>query len=79
MIGKSVTEYIFIRVSIASLRLVVPASIGYLLASIYVGKPLVSPWVAIYPSAEAFFYLLVYLPRRALLQKVWIGSIDVYC
>ena len=70
MIGKSGKEYIFIRISITSLRLVAPASIVYLLASLYVGKFLVSPWVAIYPCAETFFYLLVYLPRRALLQKV---------
>jgi hypothetical protein len=76
MIGKSAKEYVFIRSSIASLRLVAPASIAYLLTSFYTGTFLVSPWVAIYPSAEAFFYLLIYLPRRALLQKVWI---DVYC
>jgi len=30
---------------------------------------LISPWLGIYPLVEASFYLLVYLPRRAYLQR----------
>ena len=74
MIGKTRKEYVFIRASIALLRLVAPASIvslfAYLIGSLYMRKLLISPWFAIYPAAEASFYLLVYLPRRAFLQKV---------
>jgi hypothetical protein len=70
MIGKTKKEYVFIRISIALLRLIAPASVVYLLVSIYQRKWFISPWFAVYPIAEASFYLLVYLPRRALLQKV---------
>ena len=70
MIGKSRKEYVFIRLSIAALCLVAPASIGYLAACVYYKRFLISPWFAVYPIAEASFYLLVYLPRSFYLQKV---------
>ncbi|KAH9952035.1 Alpha/Beta hydrolase protein [Amylocystis lapponica] len=69
MIGRSLPEYIFIRTCICGLRLVAPASIGYVLASLHAGKFLFSPWLGAYALTEAAFYLLVYLPRGRYLQK----------
>ncbi|OCH92258.1 alpha/beta-hydrolase [Obba rivulosa] len=69
MIGHSIPEYIFIRISIWSLQAVVPLSVAYTIASWYTGRFLYSPWLGGYALLEAAFYVLVYLPRRFLLQK----------
>ncbi|KAH9484586.1 hypothetical protein JR316_0004068 [Psilocybe cubensis] len=72
MINNSLFDYITIRGSIIALRLIAPLSIVYLpcgflntfgLSWIY-NAPL-----TLYTSAEAVFYLLVYLPRRRKLQE----------
>lgn len=70
MIGDSLPEYVFIRLSILGLRLVAPLSIAYLSYSAYRGHLLFSPWLGLYAAAEASFYLLVFLPRSRFLQKV---------
>ncbi|KAM5536343.1 hypothetical protein V8D89_009995 [Ganoderma adspersum] len=69
MIGRSLAEYVFIRLSILGLRLIAPLSITYLATSWYHGRPLFSTGLAIYAAAEASFYLLVVIPRRRVLQK----------
>src|ERR1700722_1172662 len=75
MIGKTRKEYVFIRLSISALRLIAPGSIAYLAACLYYSRFIISPWwLGIYPIAEASFFLLVYLPRYAYLQKVSIHS-----
>ncbi|KAI1791737.1 hypothetical protein LXA43DRAFT_872712, partial [Ganoderma leucocontextum] len=70
MIGRSLSEYVFIRLSILGLRLIAPLSITYLGVSWYHGNPLLSRWLAVYAAAEASFYLLVVIPRRRFLQQV---------
>lgn len=76
MIGRSLPEYLFIRVCICGLRLVTPISITYVLASGFAlarghaQSRLYSPLLAVYALAETAFYLLVYLPRGRRLQKV---------
>ncbi|KAH9931897.1 uncharacterized protein B0H18DRAFT_988515, partial [Fomitopsis serialis] len=69
MIGNSVPEYIFIRTSIAGLRLIAPLSFVYIFASWREGRFLYSPWLGAYALVEVCFYLFVYLPRSFLLQK----------
>lgn len=67
MIGTSKLEYIFIRLAIGVLRLVAPASLAYLAASLLLGRfPCKLGVIAL---AESSFYLLVYLPRRIRLQQ----------
>ena len=70
MISNSFPEYIFIRICIIALRAIAPLSLIYTVASWYEGRLLHSRWLGLYALAEACFYLLVYLPRSFLLQKV---------
>lgn len=70
MIGRSLVEYVFVRLSILGLRLIAPLSITYLAVSGYYGSISLSPVLAVYAAAEASFYLLVVIPRRRVLQKV---------
>lgn len=70
MIGTSLPEYLFIRTSIALLRLVAPLSFIYV--ACLVAAPPPSRWQATlagYAVVEVLFYTLVYLPRHYLLQK----------
>ncbi|EJF66356.1 hypothetical protein DICSQDRAFT_166050 [Dichomitus squalens LYAD-421 SS1] len=69
MLGRSLPEYVFIRLSIFALQLITPLSIAYMCASWYYKHALYSPWIAIYAGLEASFYLLVFVPRNRLLQK----------
>ncbi|KAH9900781.1 Alpha/Beta hydrolase protein [Cubamyces lactineus] len=69
MIGDSFPEYVFIRFSIFCLRSIAPLSILYIILSWYHHCFLYSWWLGLYATAEAAFYLLVYLPRSRLLQK----------
>src|SRR6266404_1157999 len=75
MIGQTRLEYIFIRLSILVLRLIAPLSIVYLAASWSAGIFLWSPLFGVYALIEALFYLLVYLPRHSLLQRVRISHV----
>ncbi|KAJ3516163.1 hypothetical protein NLJ89_g1291 [Agrocybe chaxingu] len=60
-------NYVFLRTAITALRLVAPASLGYLAACAM--KPALLYWpIACFAVAEASFYLFVYLPRRSRLQ-----------
>ena len=70
MIGNSWPEYIFIRISITTLRLIAPLSIIYLAASYHVAPFLWFPFLGLYALVEAAFYLFVYLPRSFYLQQV---------
>ena len=70
MIGHSLPEFVFIRLSIAALRLIAPLSIAYLAASWYTGRWFYSCWLGYYALAESLFYLAVYLPRTRVLQHV---------
>ncbi|KZP07992.1 hypothetical protein FIBSPDRAFT_922742 [Athelia psychrophila] len=70
MIGKTLHEYIGIRLAITAIRLVAPLSLLYIALSLAQRRVLVSPWLAAYAALEASFYLLVYLPRDHYLQKV---------
>jgi hypothetical protein len=45
---------------------------------LYHRKFLISSWFGLYPVAEASFYLLVYLPRRAHLQRVSLFGENVF-
>lgn len=69
MIGNSLPEYIFIRASIACLRLVAPLSVAYTLTSLYAGEILYCRWLGLYAIAETIFYAFVYVPRSYWLQK----------
>lgn len=69
MIGHSIPEYIFIRISIFLLRSVAPLSIAELAGSLYAGEWLFSRWLGYYAVAETAFYALVYLPRTWYMQK----------
>jgi hypothetical protein len=77
MIGRTWSEYVFIRLSIFGLRLVAPLSITYLAASWSAGTFLWSPIVGAYALIEAPFFLLVYLPRQRRLQRVRIAHVIV--
>lgn len=70
MITNSFPEYVFIRTCIAGLRAIAPLSFIYILACWYEHRFFYSRWLGLYALAEACFYLLVYLPRSFLLQKV---------
>ena len=70
MIGDSWPAYVFIRVAILTTRLIAPLSITYLAASYHTGAFLWSPFVGVYATVEAAFYLFVYLPRSFYLQRV---------
>ncbi|KAI8982941.1 hypothetical protein BD414DRAFT_419398 [Trametes punicea] len=70
MIGDSLPEYVFIRLSILGLRSIAPLSILYVVLSWYHGHFLYSWWLGLYATAEAVFYLAIFLPRSRLLQKV---------
>ena len=74
MIGRSLPEYIFIRLSIWGLRLIAPLSIAYTLLSYHRGHFIFSRSLGYCAAAEACFYLLVFLPRARLLQKVRLVS-----
>lgn len=70
MIAESFWDYIFIRTCILSLHLVAPLSVIYSLVSLLVRLPSQLPRVLqLWLALEAAFYLAVYLPRKAYLQK----------
>ncbi|KAH8102381.1 Alpha/Beta hydrolase protein [Cristinia sonorae] len=75
MIGRSIPEYVFIRISIFFLRAIAPFSIAYILYYLglwYFGKRNDTMWSTVlgtYAISEAIFYLFVYLPRSQQLQK----------
>ncbi|KAH6874275.1 hypothetical protein B0T10DRAFT_587751 [Thelonectria olida] len=70
MVKTSVWDYIFIRTCIFLLHLVAPLSIFYSLASSLVHLPFYIPrMLELWLALEAVFYLAVYLPRKAYLQK----------
>lgn len=77
MLGRSIPEYIFIRICVFCLRAVTPLSILYTTywsclriwghdthCSVY------STSLVVYAGLEASFYFLVYLPRHRRLQEV---------
>ncbi|KAF9481942.1 hypothetical protein BDN70DRAFT_991545 [Pholiota conissans] len=68
MIGNSPAEYIGIRIGIGALRVISPASIAYL-ACCAIWREFFYIPVAVVATAEAAFYLLVYLPRKSRLQS----------
>lgn len=70
MIGDSLAEYILIRIAIAALRLVAPLSTLHVVASVYLGYPVVSKYLLPYTLLETFFLFGVYLPRKWLMQAV---------
>ncbi|KAF5382051.1 hypothetical protein D9615_004215 [Tricholomella constricta] len=61
-------EYIFIRASIAALRLIAPTSILYLATSAYYRSFLFTPILGGLAIAEASFYLFVHVPHTRRLQ-----------
>ncbi|UNI16736.1 hypothetical protein JDV02_003146 [Purpureocillium takamizusanense] len=70
MIGRHLWDYIFIRTCILFLHLVVPLSVIYSLVGPLVRLPFRLPRVLqLWLALEAAFYLAVYLPRKAYLQK----------
>ena len=70
MIGHSLPEYVFIRLSILGLRLIAPLSIAYVAISWYLHRWIYSKWLGYYALVESIFYLCVYLPRSRLMQQV---------
>lgn len=70
MIGTTLVEFVFIRITIVLLRLVAPFSLIYLAEESWRGTfSFASPFI-IYALLEFGFFALVYLPRERLLQKV---------
>ncbi|KAI1081476.1 hypothetical protein F5B20DRAFT_66553 [Whalleya microplaca] len=70
MIGTSVWDYVFIRTCIFFLHLVAPLSVLYLVTSLFIPLPFGIPRVLeVWIALEAAFYLVVYLPRKAYLQR----------
>ncbi|EJF60429.1 hypothetical protein DICSQDRAFT_63022 [Dichomitus squalens LYAD-421 SS1] len=69
MLGRSLPEYVLIRLSILVLQLVPLLSIAYLCASWRYGHALYSPWLATYAGLETSFYFLLSVPRNSWLQK----------
>ncbi|KAF5378352.1 hypothetical protein D9615_008760 [Tricholomella constricta] len=65
---QSFPEYVFIRASIAALRLIAPTSILYLAISAYNRFFLFTPILGALAIAEASFYLFVHVPRTRRLQ-----------
>ncbi len=75
MIGSSIWDYIFIRTCIFLLDLIAPFSTLYSLAKLLVHPPFHLPCVLeVWLVLEATFYFAVYLPRRAVLQRVAIPA-----
>lgn len=73
MLGRSIPEYIFIRICVSCLRAITPLSIiytTYCLGLQIWGHSFYSTHLAIYAGLEASFYFLVYLPRYQRLQEV---------
>ncbi|KAF4984800.1 hypothetical protein FZEAL_91 [Fusarium zealandicum] len=70
MVGTSTWDYVFIRSSIILLYLVAPLSIVYSLVNSLVRLPFNLPRVLeVWLALETAFYLLIYLPRKAYLQR----------
>ena len=69
MIGTTLSELIFIRLSITSLRLVAPVSLIYLTAEFWRGTLDLKSPLSLYALLESAF-ILVSLPRKIYLQKV---------
>ncbi|EEU33859.1 uncharacterized protein NECHADRAFT_101054 [Fusarium vanettenii 77-13-4] len=70
MVETSVWDYVFIRTCIFLLHLIAPLSVAYSLVGWLVHIPLHAPRILkIWLALEAAFYLLVYLPRKAYLQR----------
>ena len=70
MIGTSISEYVFIRVCIAGLRVITPLSILYCICLPVISRRSRLPlWIGVWPIAETVFFLLFYLPRRWILQR----------
>ena len=73
MIGTTLVEFVFIRITITLLRLVAPLSLIYLAAGFWRGTlDLASP-LTLYALLEFAFFALVYLPRKIHLQKVGVS------
>lgn len=70
MIGTSIAELVFIRLTITSLRLVVPLSATYLAVESWRGTLNLASPLSSYALLELAFFSLVYLPRKSRLQKV---------
>lgn len=70
MIGTSFSEYVFIRTCIFFLHLVAPLSVLYS-AMVALARPLfhLHPVLETWLALEAAFYFIIYLPRKAYLQK----------
>ncbi|KAJ6500717.1 hypothetical protein C8R45DRAFT_78955 [Mycena sanguinolenta] len=64
MIGQTLPEYVFIRICIAGLRLVAPASFAFLLACAATGRILVSPVLLALAACEASFYAIFFFRWR---------------
>ncbi|KAI0316339.1 hypothetical protein OF83DRAFT_1127462 [Amylostereum chailletii] len=69
MIGRSISEYVFIRLCILGLQSIAPLSIAYLaVMPLWLSHPLLTI-PGVYALAEASFYLFVYMPRRYRMQR----------
>ena len=70
MIGTTLVELVFIRLTITLSRLVAPLSTTYLAVECWKGTlDLTSP-LSLYALSELTFLSLVYLPRKSRLQQV---------
>ncbi|KAF7359129.1 AB hydrolase-1 domain-containing protein [Mycena sanguinolenta] len=70
MIGQTLPEYIFIRICIAGLRLVAPASFAFLLACAATRRILVSPVLLALAACEALFYAVFFFRWRRFNKKI---------
>ncbi|KAI9768078.1 MAG: hypothetical protein M1840_005112 [Geoglossum simile] len=69
MIGTSTSDYVLIRTSIALLRAITPLSILYVALIPFIPRHRLPRALEAWPIAETAFYLLVYLPRKRVLQR----------
>ena len=71
MIGTSTSEYLFIQACIYFLHYIAPLSAIYCII-VFALHPLgyrVPIWLEIWAVAEAIFLLLLYFPRKVILQR----------
>lgn len=70
MLGLNLWDYVFIRTCILVLHSIAPLSIIYSLVSVAVPLPVYPPrFLQVWLALEAIFYLVIYLPLRAYLQR----------
>lgn len=69
MIGQSLFAYVGIRLAIAFLRLICPASFAWVAAFAFYRTPPISPWIALLAVPEVAFFFIA-RARTSVVQQV---------